>query len=198
MSNRRIVLPGVIIGVLLLALAIVFAVVLPKAHGDSGDVSLPDTLPGGYTATDLVEAYKHAPNATDTQVQQASAAARTARSYGDKALKDSGVTAATRTYIDKKLSTPLFVQVFKASGGAFSPFEFSDPASAQSNQQVQRLVRKGDVVCIENGSADGQGGVQASYVQCQKSEGNTTVQVTSPLELAKAVALVDDVFNEVA
>jgi hypothetical protein len=197
-STRRVVLPGVILGVLLLALAIVFAVVLPKVHGDSGAISLPDTLPGGYTATDLADAYKQAPGATDAQVQQASASARTTRAYGDQALKDSGVTAATRTYVDKNLQTPLFVQVFRASGGAFSPFQFSDPKNAQANEQVQHLVRKGDVVCIENGSATGQGGVQASYVECQKSSGGTTVQVTSPLAIDKAVSLVDDIFAKVA
>lgn len=198
MSNRRVVIPGVILGVLLLALAVVFAVVLPKVHGESGSISLPDTLPGGYTATDLVDAYKNAPGATDAQVQQASASARTTRSYGDKALADSGVTAATRTYVDKKLQTPLFVQVFRAAGGAFSPFQFSDPKTAQASEQVQHLVRKGDVVCIENGSSDGQGGVQPSYLECQKSEGNTTVQVTSPLALDKAVSLVDQIFAKVS
>jgi hypothetical protein len=197
-SNRRVVLPGVILGALLLALAVVFAIVLPKVHGDSGNISLPDTLPGGYTATDLVDAYKHAPGATDAQVQQASASARTTRTYGDKALADSGVKAATRTYVDKSLHTPLFVQVFRAAGGAFSPFQFSDPKAAQANEQVQHLVRKGDVLCIENGSATGAGAVQASYVECQKSQGDTTVQVTSPLALDKAVSLVDDIFAKVA
>jgi hypothetical protein len=197
-SNRRVVLPGVILGVVLLALAVVFAIVLPKVNGEPSDVSLPDTLPGGYTATDLEKAYAKAPGATAEQVKQASATERTARAYGDKALAASGAVAATRTYVTKDLSSPLVVQVFRAPGGAFSPFQFSDPKTAQSGQQVERLVSKGDVVCIETGSADGKGGVQASYVQCQKSEGDTTVQVTTPLALDKAVGVVDDVFDEVA
>jgi hypothetical protein len=197
-NNRRVVLPGVILGVLALALAVVFAVVLPKVNGESGDISLPDRLPGGYTATDLAEAYQGAEGATAEKIQQASATERIARSYANKQLEDSGVTAETRTYVSKDLSSPLVVQVFRAPGGAFAPFQFADPKSTQAGQQVQRLVRKGDVVCIENGSADGNGGVQSAYVECQKSEGDTTVQVTSPLPLDKAVKVVDDVFDEVA
>ena len=198
MSNRRVVLPGIILGVVLLALAVVFAIVLPKVHGESSDVSLPDTLPGGYTATDLEKAYKNAPDATDEQVQQASATERSARAYGDKALAASGAVAATRAYVSKDLSSQLIVQVFRAAGGAFSPFRFTDPKTAQSGQPVERLVSKGDVVCIETGSADGKGGVQPSYVQCQKSDGDLTVQVTTPMALDKAVGAVDDVFDEVA
>lgn len=198
MNNRRVVLPGVVLGVLLLALAAVFAILLPKVNGESGDISLPDTLPGGYTATDLAKAYQGAEGATDANVEQASATERSARTYGNKQLEDSGATAETRTYVNKDLSSPIVVQVFRAEGGAFAPFQFADPKTTQAGQQVQRLVRKGDVVCIENGSADGNGGVQAAYVECQKSEGDTTIQVTSPLSLDKAVKVVDDVFDEVA
>ena len=198
MSNRRVVLPGVIIGVLLLALAVVFAVVLPKANGDNGDLSLPDTLPGGFSATDLSSTWKNAPEATADKVESAAASERSARTYGDNAFEAAGVDAVPRGYIDEKFQQPVFVQAFRAQGGAFSPFQFADPKSAQSGQQVQRLVRQGDAICIEVGSSDGQGGSQPAYVQCQKSEGDLTVQVTSPLALDKAADLVDTVFDEVA
>lgn len=198
MSNRRVVLPGVIIGVLLLALAVVFAVVLPKANGDNGDLSLPDTLPGGFSATDLSSTWKNAPEATADKVESAAASERSARTYGDNAFEAAGVDAVTRGYIDEKFQQPVFVQAFRAQGGAFSPFQFADPKTAQSGQQVQRLVRQGDAICIEVGSSDGQGGSQPAYVQCQKSEGDLTVQVTSPLALDKAADLVDTVFDEVA
>lgn len=197
-SNRRVVLPGVILGVLVLALAAVFAIVLPKVSGESDEISLPDHLPGGYTATDLAAAYKDAPGATDDKVQQASASERNTRAYGDKMIKDAGMVGVTRNYVNKDLSSPLVVQVFRASGGAFAPFQFSDPKSSETGQSTQTLVRKGDVVCIENGSADGQGGIQTQYVECQKSKGDLTVQVTSTLSTAKAAVLVDDVFDEVA
>ena len=197
MSNRRIVLPGVILGVIALALAAVFAVALPKLHQE-GDLALPDTLPGGYTATDLDKAYKNAPGATADKVAQASATERNARSFGDKALAAAGITGVTRTYVDKGLSSPLIVQAFRAPGGAFAPFQFSDPKDAQAGQDVKNLVRKGDVVCIENGTADGKGGIQPAYVQCQKSEGDLTVQVTTPLATDKAVKVVATVFDEIA
>jgi len=196
-SNRRVVLPGVILGVLVLALAAVFAIVLPKVSGESDELSLPDRLPGGYTATDLAEAYKDAPGATDDKVQQASASERSTRSYGDKMLEKAGVVGVTRNYVNKDLSSPLVVQAFRAEGGAFAPFQFSDPKTSQAGE-IQTLVRRDDVLCIQNGSSDGQGGVQAAYIECQKSEHGVTVQVTSTLELKKAVDLVNDVFDEVA
>jgi hypothetical protein len=195
-SNRRIVLPGAVLGVVVLALFVVFAVLLPKANGE-GDLSLPDTLPGGYTATDLTKAYRDAPGATADKVAEAAATERSARTYGDKVLAASGVEAVTRSYVTKDLATPLVVQAFRARGGAFAPFQFADPAASQQGQSVERLVKKGDAVCIERGAADGNGGVQASYVECQKSEGELTVQVTSPLSLAKTVDLVDDVFEKI-
>lgn len=198
MSNRRIVLPGVLLGVVLLALFVVFAVVLPKATGETGELSLPATLPGGYTASDLAAAWKGAPGATEQNIDQAAASERTSRSYGDKALAAAGVDAVTRTYVGSDYQTYVVVQAFRAPGGAFAPFQFTDPANAESGQEIQHLVKHGDAVCIEFGSADGQGGSQASYVECQKSEGDLTVQVTSQLELDKAVDLVDVVYDEVA
>lgn len=181
---------------IVLALFVVFAVLLPKADGE-GDLSLPDTLPGGYTATDLEKAYQGAQGASAEQITQQAATERSSRTYGDKALADSGATAVTRSYVTKDLANALVVQAFRAEGGAFSPFQLADPKAAQSGQSVERLVKKGDAVCIERGAADGNGGVQASYVECQKSEGGLTIQVTSPLSLAKTVALVDDVFEKV-
>jgi hypothetical protein len=198
-SNRRVVLPGAVLGVLLLALAAAFAIALPKVNGESsGAIVLPDTLPGGYTATDLAAAYENAPGATDDKVASASASERTVRAYGNKVLAESGVVAATRNYVNADLSAPLVVQAFRAAGGAFSPFQFSDPKTAQAGQEVQNLVERGGVVCIEHGSADGQGGVQPAYVECQKSEGDLTIQVTSTLALDKAVDLVGDVFAELS
>jgi hypothetical protein len=197
-NKRRVVLPGVILGVLVLAVAAVFAVLLPKVNGENDDLTLPDTLPGGYSAVDLDKTYADAEGATKAQIAEAAAAARTDRSYGDKALDKAGIDAVTRAYASKDLQNGVFVQVYRASGGSFSPFQFSDPSSAQAGSSVQQLVRKGDVVCIENGAADGKGSIQTSFAQCQKSEGDMTVQVTSSLDLDKAVALTDDVFDEVA
>lgn len=196
MSNRRIVLPGIILGVVVLALAAVFAIVLPKVNGETDDLSLPATLPGGYTASDLAQAWKGAPGATDDKIDQAAASERTSRDYGDKTLAAAGVDAVTRTYVGDDYQTYVVVQAFRAQGGAFSPFQFTDPANAESGQEIQHLVKHGDAVCIEFGSADGQGGSQASYVECQKSEGDYTVQVTSQLELDEAVKLVDVVYDE--
>jgi hypothetical protein len=199
-SNRRVVLPGVILGVLVLALAAVFAIVLPKVNGENDTLSLPDTLPGGYTAVDLEKAYASAGSqgATDDDITKAAAAARNERTFGDDSLDGADMDAVTRAYASKDLQTGVFVQLYRAAGGALSPYQFSVPKNAQAGESIQQLVRKGDVVCIENGSADGQGSLQTSFVQCQKSEGEMTVQVTTSLELDKAVDLTDTVFDQVA
>ncbi len=67
-TKPRVVLPGVLVGLLLLGLAVVFAVVLPKAQRD-GRSRLPDKLPGGYIAADTSEAYAALTNTTDADKQ---------------------------------------------------------------------------------------------------------------------------------
>lgn len=198
MSTRRVVLPGVIIGVILLALAVVFAIVLPKATGEHDAITLPDTLPGGYTATDLPAAFEGAQGAESGQVDAAVRNEKAARDYGNKSLEESGVNGATRTYVGKDLKTAVIVQAFRAPGGAFSPFQFSDPRTAQAGESVEHLVKQGDSLCIERGQADGKGGVQTSYVECQRSEGDLTIQVTSPLALDKTADLVDDIWERLS
>ncbi|MFT4288944.1 hypothetical protein [Nocardioides sp.] len=203
--TSRVVLPGVVLGVVVLALFAAIGIGLPKAvgdsdgHGSSEPIVLPDTLPGGYTATDLEEAWASAPA---DQAEQASAYARNeavARTYADKVLAETGVVAATRSYISEDLSSPVIVQAFRADGGAFSPLQIIDASTAEAGDSVDSLVTSHGVTCIQAGTADGAGGVQASYFECQKSADGFTIQVTSAsTTIEDAVDLVESVWAEIA
>lgn len=201
-KNTRAALIGLVLGAVLLGLIAVFAIVLPKVSDESeaagAPIVLPDRLPGGYVATDLPEAFAGAPGGSEDQIDAAVRNEKAAREYGDQVLAESGATAATRTYVGEDLQTAVVVQAFRAAGGAFAPFQFNDPANAEPGQEVESLVRVGEAVCIQHGTAAGEGRIEGGYVQCQKSEGELTIQVTTPLELEEAAEMVETVWSQVA
>jgi hypothetical protein len=197
-STRRVVLPGVVIGVIALALAAVFAIALPRITGENGALTLPDRLPGGYTATDLEKAYTGAPNATADQISRSAATERSARAYGDRTMKAAGVKGVTRTYISKDFNDFVIVQAVRARGGALVPYTFTNLEGQQAGSQVQRLVEKDGAECIQFGTTDGKNGLQVGYSQCQKSQGDVTVQVTAQSALGDIVAVADDLLAELA
>lgn len=201
-KNTRTVVIGIVLGLVLLGAMTAFAVALPKVddggHAAGGAIELPDTLPGGYVATDLPEAFRDAPEGSEDQIDAAVRNEQAAREYGDQVLADSGATAATRTYLGEDMQTAVVVQAFRAAGGAFAPFQFTDPSQVQAGQALERLVREGNAVCIQKGTATGTGEVEGGYVQCQRSEGDLTIQVTTPLPLDEAAAMVDTVWTQVS
>lgn len=178
-SSRTSTWVGLAVGVVILGLLVAFSVGLPKAVGDSegGDLALPDTLPGGYTAADLPEAftgeYEKQGDAISSQQQQT-------REHGDEVLADVlDEEAVTRTYASKDLRTAVFVQAFRAAGGAFAPDSLPDPEQAQG---APEMVAVGDAACIVT-SSPAQPGQPAdpsappAYTQCQLGDGELTVQV---------------------
>ncbi|WP_133058949.1 MULTISPECIES: hypothetical protein [unclassified Nocardioides] len=184
-DNRTSTWVGIVLGVVVLGLIAAFAIALPKAAdggegepaASTGPLTLPDTLPGGYTAADLPEAFTgdYADRAAEiSETQQA------AREHGDQVLSDVLGTAVTRTYASEDLHA-LFVQAFRAAGGAFAPDSLPDPATAQG-QAVPELVSVGDAACIVTRAAPQAGAAvdesaPPTYAQCQVSEGELTVQV---------------------
>lgn len=163
-----------------LGLVAAFAIGLPKAHGEEGTasdepISLPDTLPGGYPAADDPAAFK----GTDYESQAEDIAKQQKEStdYGNQVLPDAlGRAAATRTYVADG-SIPVFVQAFRAEGGAFAPQNLIEPTGTSGGTTMQRV---GDAVCIltYSQSTDGSdklGDPAAS--QCQTTRGGVTVQI---------------------
>lgn len=197
MSNTRnsdVPLTGIAIGAVVLALFIVFAVLLPKVNADetSSRIDLPDHLAGGLVAADKTAAWKGAQGVAGHEAQVV-AEVRSELKFGDSQLEkttDGGY--GNRIYLKSGGSQIFFVQVFRAAGGAFSPGEISDPSKLQQGTSVQQLTKVGKSVCIIDGQTGTGGQVQPSQTQCQRSEGELTVQVTAPSVAASDVAKVAD------
>ncbi|MDN4171735.1 hypothetical protein QWY28_02155 [Nocardioides sp. SOB77] len=197
---------GLLAGVVVLALLVVFAVLLPRTTDGAGaeePLGLPDTLPGGYTAADLDEAFAGQYDAD--QAETLSGRQASSREHGDDVLADVYDHAAeTRTYASEDLSTAVFVQAFRAPGGAFAPETISGEDAAASGAATQELVREGDAICIvQRPAADPTAGAPQgdapSYVACQRSEDELTVQATAAgLPAEDLVALVDAAWDAVA
>jgi hypothetical protein len=187
-DNRTSTWVGIALGLVFLGLVAAFAIALPKAadadagapevEASTGPLSLPDTLPGGYTAADLPEAFTGDYAARAAEISKAQQAAR---EHGDHVLADVlGEPAVTRTYASADLHA-VFVQGFRAAGGAFAPDSLPDPATAQG-QAVPELVAAGDGACIVSRQPSQAGApvdesAPPTYAQCQVSEGQLTVQV---------------------
>lgn len=188
---------GVLVGLVVLGLIAVFAIVLPKLS-DSGPIELPETLPGGYTAMDLEEAYEGLADAPAEQIAQARAQEQVNRSYAEKVLDEAyDVESANRSYLKEDGSALVTVQAFRAPGGAFSPVQFSDPASAQPGSTVERLVVEGEAVCVVHGQLGEGGEITPQYTQCQRSENDLTLQVTGSLDAEGVAELIDHLWTRV-
>ncbi|NHC23934.1 hypothetical protein G6553_12215 [Nocardioides sp. IC4_145] len=198
---------GLVAGVVVLALLVVFAVLLPKAvDGSAGaeePIGLPDTLPGGYTASDLEEAFAEQYDAEQAGVVADRESA--SREHTDEVLADVyDYAAETRVYASEDLSTAVSVQAFRAAGGAFAPERISEDDAAASGGASQELVREGDAVCIvQRAAVDPAAGAPQgdtpSYVSCQRSEDDLTVQAAAgAMTPEDLVALVDAAWDAVA
>ena len=159
---------------------------LPKVAKDDAeaastdvDLSLPDTLPGGYAAADDPQSFAGGQLAKQADAIAKQQAASTA--YGDKVLPDVlGTPAATRSYVVDG-TTAVFVQVFASQGGAFSPSSLTDP-STTNGAGGTTMEKVGDGACIltygQSQSQDGTPGTPAAS-QCQVTHGELTVQIQS-------------------
>lgn len=204
-SGRSPAWAGIALGLVVLGLIAVFAIVLPEvADDESGDVSsepvsLPDSLPGGYPAADDPAAFDgtdYADQAEDIAKQQ-----RTATDYGNTVLPDAlGHPAATRTYVADG-TIPVFVQVFRAEGGALAPQVLTDPTTTQG-QGGTTMERVGDAACVLTyGASQGDDLGDPTDSQCQISRSGLTVQIqASGLATQDLVdagdALLDDLVDQ--
>lgn len=200
MSKNRVVPLGLLLGAVLLGLVAVFAIAIPKLHG-TGDITLPDTLPGGYTATDLPGAYKNVPAGAQSQVAAYLKGEQKSTALGNKALKDAYGAGKTRTYVDltPQSQSSIVVTAFHSDGGSFAPLAIADPSTAAQQGGGDLLVSADDVVCIQHLAASQSGGTQTAYYECQKSKNGLTVQVTSQAHsLSEAVKTTNMVFKAVS
>lgn len=185
-SLRRLGLAsGVVLGAVALALVAVLAIFLPKANGSDG-VSLPATLPGGYSALDTDRALPAGANLPDDYLKQQADLVKSIQGDYDKAY-DEPVTF--RAYANAGLTTFAIVTVFSGEGGAFGP-------NFGTSQQIQ-FKRVGDVLCVVTYAQDqqtGKLGTDPDTVTCQLPDRENTVQVaTNGASVDATVKLTNDV-----
>jgi hypothetical protein len=184
-STRTSTIAGIAVGVVLLGLMAAFAIGLPKTadaadsaqNGSQVELSLPDTLPGGYSAADLPESFADgdlAGQAEEIAKQQA-----TSTEYGNKVLPDVlGHPAVTRSYVAGG-SKAVFVQVFQAEGGALAPNSLTDPGSTGGAGGLTMENVDGAACIVGYGQSQGGGVGDPTSTQCQLSQDGLTVQVQS-------------------
>lgn len=191
---------GIVLGLLVLTSMVLFSVVLPDATGaheadEAVELTLPDSLPGGYAAADLPASFEDGELAEQAEAiaeQQA-----TSTDYGNEVIPEAlDRSAVTRSYVVNGTQA-VFVQVFHADGGAFSPSSLTDPETTDGAGGIT-MRSVGDGVCILTvGQMDPT--QPAAEVQtaseCQVSRDGITVQLSSDQVSAKdLVDLADDVF----
>ncbi len=196
-SSRTSALVGIAAGLVLLGLVAAFAIGLPKASGADEstepapvELSLPDTLPGGYAAADDPASFADGELAAQAEAiakQQADATA-----YGNAVLPDVlGTPAVTRSYVVDGTNA-VFVQVFQSTGGAFSPDSLTDPTTSDGAGGTT-MEKVGDGVCAltYGQSTDGSLGDPTSS-RCQVTHGDLTVQLSSSGVAAEDLVSVGD------
>jgi hypothetical protein len=187
-AAQRIV--GLGLGAVVLGLFVVLAVALPKAEGDteiesgSDETSasaapLPETLPGGWTATDaLVVADLPAEAGIDDAAIQRQAERR---AYAEQAYGEASDEAPSyRTYTDDTLQQYALVTVFAGESHAFAPGD--PPVDAETEglaRSTTELVREGDGLCFASYQpvAAGEDAGEPSSISCQLPTAGQTVQL---------------------
>jgi hypothetical protein len=202
-SSRTSTVVGIVLGLVILGLMAAFAIGLPKAHGEERDqpreLSLPDTLPGGYVASDDPAAFKDGQLAE--QADTIAAQQRADADHGNKVLPDVlGAPAATRTYVAEDTQA-VFVQVFESEGGAFAPNSLPAPGQDGSQPAIEMTTVGGGVCIITNGQSQTGEPADPAFSQCQVSRGGLTVQIGSAAiaaeDLVKVAGdLLDDLNDE--
>lgn len=193
---------GIAVGLLILTSMVLFAVVLPEATADddttdaadeSLTLTLPDTLPGGYSAADLESSFTEGELAAQAEAIAKQQDGSTA--YGNKVLPDVlGTSAVTRSYVVDGTEA-VFVQVIQAEGGAFSPSSLTDPESTDGAGGIT-MEKVDDGVCILTIGSSQQGMPAQTASECQVSRDGVTVQLSSDTVSAEdLMALADDVFE---
>lgn len=191
---------GIAVGLVLLGLMVAFAVALPKTAdaADSAEeleLSLPDTLPGGYAAADLPGSFADgelADQADEIAEQQAGSTA-----YGDEVLPDVlGHPAVTRSYVVEGTQA-VFVQLIQAEGGALAPNALTDPATTEGGGGITMQDIDGAACIVTYGQSQGADLGDPTSTQCQLSRDGLTVQVQSNQVAGEdLVALADEILAD--
>jgi len=191
---------GALIGIIVLALLVVFAVGLTRWHkNDLGSsLSMPDRLSGGYQAIELTS-YDQFPKAqqaqlSKTQFETQLATIKKAQTTESSALTNAfGFAVQSQTYLSSDLKSSLSVIAYRGPGGVFgNGRNLTD--SQTGNPGTGSMQKVGDTICyVDTGSQAQQSSPQA---ECQRSSANLTVQVTSSDgQAASASKYADEIYG---
>jgi hypothetical protein len=198
-SSRTSTWVGIALGAILLGLVAAFAIALPKAadaEEQAIELSLPDSLPGGYAAADDPASFKGGQLASQADAIAEQQKASTA--YGNKVLPDVlGTSAATRSYVVDGTKA-VFVQVFQSTGGAFAPSNLTDPETTNgAGGTTMESVGDGACILTYAQSQPGQPTGAPASTQCQVTHDDLTVQIQSAQIAAEdLVSAADDLLDE--
>lgn len=189
-------LVGVVVGLVILVAMVVFVALLPRI-GESSGGDLPDALPGGLTATDIVD---------ETQSDSA-AAEEFAQLQGDLVASAEtrleevyDVPAHVRTYRDPDRGIQVTVLVIESAAGPFVPDGPPvDPQLLGYARNLTDLVAVGDGTCsliwqqpVPAGEPISEPDPQA--VKCQVGDAEGTYQLIGVgITAEEAVELLDGI-----
>ncbi len=179
-------LVGILLGLVALGLLLVLAVLLPRvAPGDSGSVTLPDTLPGGLTTIRAAEP----PADAGVDAEEFMAEQQKWVDYTEEtASKAWEEPVEFDVYVDESYERGYFVTVYGGPGGAFGAPQgllSGETAEAQGMAlPATEMVREGEVVCEVTwpqipADQEVAEDTRPARVVCQQPAGERTVQVAA-------------------
>jgi hypothetical protein len=193
-KDTSIVENGLIIGLIVLALVVVFAVGLVRWHkgAQGAAVHLPDTLSGGFAALDDQSAYAgYSPSAaasgqsapTSAQIIGQVQKLQTTAAQGLANLPDAASERIYGTVSGQGLTGLIEAAAFRSGGGPLTPGNLGYASGT--------VTKFGDVYCSAEASQSG------TDTTCQRAEENLTVQVYSPsLAGAQLAPYADEVYKD--
>ncbi|MFT4083694.1 MAG: hypothetical protein QM638_14025 [Nocardioides sp.] len=197
MSNEKqqsfVVENGITIGVIALALFVVFAVGLPRWLGNDADASvlsktaitLPDAVGKDFKAADLSSSFtaieKAGQVSKSTITSFRSEAGDLVRKEGKKTQTATGAATSYRVYVNDDLETVL-VQAQRAGGSGWLPGTGGT------------FQKKGDVVCYTVTSSS----TGSNSVECRRSSTDLTIDAQGTSSTTELAGIVDEVWDKVA
>lgn len=204
-STKRARAIGITLGVLLLAGVVGLAVLLPKVSGTGGSVSMPETLPGGFTSIRTAELPEQAQGVDPDEfaAEQEEWVAYTE----ETATEVFGDPVSFDTYVSEDWQTAIYATVYSGDGGAVGPtMGLRSPESAEQQGMAappEELVSRGEAICKITWSQAPPGqqqGEQAApqEVLCQQEHGGRTVQIlTGGVSVDQATEYLENVADSI-
>lgn len=184
---------GITLGVIVLALFVIFAVGLPRWIHDSGGstmstekIALPPSLSGGYVAADSASSWKDAVSKKQVNQQTATSLQQQAtqlRKQAEKNIGALGAGAASRMYVNLSEQSLMVVTAVRGR-------------SAFIQGLTGNIQKVGNSLCNTGSSSNG-----GSVVDCSRTSDNLTVEVQvqgSKASASSTAERVDEIWAKVS